>query len=151
MEKTLKKQVMKDFEQQVQQKTASYVRENEYLKNKIVDFEDLEQEYKQNMIKNEQIRKIQQHQILHLKGNMRVFARVKPFSDLELKKEQPGELINFPQLYKSKKGKVDKVQHQCLEVTMPNQGRTPIIYNFDHVFLPDQSQLGIFDEIKPFV
>ena len=28
--------------------------------------------------KNEQIRKVQQAQIIHLKGNMRVFCRVKP-------------------------------------------------------------------------
>lgn len=31
-----------------------------------------------NLLKNEQIRKVQQQQIIHLKGNMRVFCRVKP-------------------------------------------------------------------------
>jgi len=45
-----------------------------------------------NLYKNEQIRKIQQNQILHLKGNMRVFCRVKPlFTNEET-------LISFPQL-----------------------------------------------------
>jgi len=46
----------------------------------------LEEDYKISLVKNEQIRKIQQSQILHLKGNMRVFCRVKPFMAKELKK-----------------------------------------------------------------
>lgn len=45
------------------------------------------------MLQNEQIRKIQQHQILHLKGNMRVFCRVKPV--LEDSNASQG-VIKFP-------------------------------------------------------
>lgn len=93
---------------------------------------------------------------------MRVFCRVKPlgtntgsFINEKGEKEQIAalsmfdqELISFPQLAAEAKGK--KVTHQSLELSMPRTGN-PIVYNFDHVFLPDCSQNEVFEEIKPFV
>jgi len=61
------------------------------------DFQELmanQDALKYSLTKLEQIRKLQQQQILSLKGNMRVYCRVKPapilFADAE-------ETIDFPQ------------------------------------------------------
>jgi len=95
-----------------------------------------------NLMRNEQIRKIQQQQILHLKGNMRVFCRVKPIL-VNMSMFDSG-IIGFPQLA------TDSDQHMSLELHMPRGGGVTV-YNFDQVFLPSSLQKDLFEEIKPFV
>ena len=55
-----------------------YKKENKELKSKIEQMQGSFQDMQSNLYKNELIRKVQQQQITHLKGNMRVFCRVKP-------------------------------------------------------------------------
>tara|TARA_B110001450_G_C17570533_1_gene460596 strand:- start:850 stop:1020 length:171 start_codon:yes stop_codon:yes gene_type:complete len=44
----------------------------------------------------------------------------------------------------------EKINHQSLELNLPRING-PIVYNFDHVFLPESRQADIFNEIKPFI
>jgi kinesin family protein C1 len=122
------------------------------------NYEDL----RTSLYKNEQIRKVQQQQIIHLKGNMRVFCRVKPSAGgsaqesgadsmllASMLDQSQQDTISFPQLIQDTKFDKGKVQHQTLELSVRTGGAN--VYNFDHVFLPDSAQSEIFAEIKPFV
>jgi kinesin family protein C1 len=83
-----------------------------------------------------------------LKGNIRVFCRVKPltssgFSQLELRKSSTNKnCINFPTL---KKNEVPS----SLEVGS-GDGQNKM-FHFDSVFPPSATQEEIFNEVKPFI
>ena len=121
------------------QELQRFQKENEMLKNQIAQMQGSFQDLKTSLFQNEQVRKVQQQQIIHLKGNMRVFCRVKP---IEYSKKS---VVSFPQLIESGR----EVQHQTLQINLPKQGLK--VYNYDQVFLPETSQKDIFKEIKPFV
>lgn len=63
-----------------------------------------------NLLMNEQIRKIQQQQILNLKGNMRVFCRVKPLDQSDQSTDNQS-MVSFPQKIISQADSKNKVQH----------------------------------------
>lgn len=85
--------------QEIQKKVEEFAvieEENKQLKSEIEGYRSSMGAMKNNMLMNEQIRKIQQQQILNLKGNMRVFCRVKPL-DLDDSSCDPTSMISFPQ------------------------------------------------------
>lgn len=74
------------------------------------------------------------NKLLDLKGNIRVFCRVRPFLSSE-KQEIPGPLV-VPDLDK---------------VVIKLAGGNCKEYNFDKVFLPGASQDEIFTEVEPII
>lgn len=128
---------------------AKIEEENRKYRSQMNDFKQVKTELQTNLMQNEQIRKIQQQQILSLKGNMRVFCRVKPLDD-QFEAAQTEQVFSFPQMVLMEKSK-EKVQNHTIELTNPKSGYSKHIYNYDGVFMPNQGQADIFDEITPFI
>lgn len=95
MQDLLQIQIRNEVDQKMKEREEQYKKEKQELNRKIATMETAQRDLQYSMLQNEQIRKIQQHQILHLKGNMRVFCRVKPV--LEDSNASQG-VIKFPQL-----------------------------------------------------
>ena len=75
------------------------------------------------------------NEIEDIKGKIRVYARIRPFSNME--QEDP------------EKAKLCMNINDELSVTV--QGRIENKYNFNSVFGPDSTQLQIFDETKRLI
>lgn len=78
MQEEFKRMMDDEMETKIKKLDQQYKRENNELKSKIEQMQGSFQDMQSNLYKNELIRKVQQQQITHLKGNMRVFCRVKP-------------------------------------------------------------------------
>mmetsp|Transcript_2413 Transcript_2413/g.3689 ORF Transcript_2413/g.3689 Transcript_2413/m.3689 type:complete len:102 (+) Transcript_2413:1718-2023(+) len=80
-------------------KVSKLEEENSKLKEELEKYKSSFVQMKSNMMAHEQIRKIQQQQILSLKGNMRVFCRVKPLEQHEicLSPFDDPSCVRFPQ------------------------------------------------------
>ena len=74
MQEEFKRMMDDEMETKIKKLDQQYKRENNELKSKIEQMQGSFQDMQSNLYKNELIRKVQQQQITHLKGNMRVFA-----------------------------------------------------------------------------
>lgn len=96
---------------------------------------------------NEQIRRRLHNQIQELKGNIRVYVRVRPVVPGE-KDEAGGQAaIEFP----------DTRDHQQIVLTnttesaMGSQRKEALSFTFDRVFEPQATQLEVFEEVSQLV
>jgi kinesin family member C1 len=129
-----------------------YISENVKLRNRIDLMRGNYEAMETNLQMNEHIRKVQQQQIIHLKGNMRVYCRVKP--PLEERNSTETKMLSLPKLLRDENGEIVKSPQNHLELRMPKYGggfHAPIAFNYDHVFLREARQDEIFEDIKPFV
>ena len=78
MQEEFKRMMEDEMEKKMAVLDRQYKKENKELKSRIEQMQGSFQDMQSNLYKNELIRKVQQQQITHLKGNMRVFCRVKP-------------------------------------------------------------------------
>jgi kinesin family member C1 len=93
------------------------------------------------------------HQIQNLKGNIRVYCRVKPLTgssqfQLELRKSSTNQnCINFPSTLNNEFPTSLEVQPSA----PGNEGGGTKLFHFDNVFPPHTRQEDIFTEVKPFI
>eukprot|EP00388_Colpodella_angusta_P002776 GDKJ01009701.1.p1 GENE.GDKJ01009701.1~~GDKJ01009701.1.p1 ORF type:complete len:1013 (+),score=244.40 GDKJ01009701.1:257-3040(+) len=82
-------------------------------------------------------RKTLHNLVLELKGNIRVFARVRPLKKFEAEEEPPGGTLSYQDDNK-------------LTVFTVKDGRKKG-FEFDRVFRPNEGQKPVFDEAKPLI
>lgn len=107
----------------------------EYLKDKehkILSLESKLGKLQRELLASEKHRALLHSQIQELKGNLRIFCRLKP-TDPSTQIVSVGECSNST----------------VLELKNPNNSKTS--YYFDHVFDTNSNQKQIFDEILPFI
>ncbi|KAG8777721.1 kinesin-like nuclear fusion protein [Serendipita sp. 398] len=96
---------------------------------------------------NEQIRRKLHNQIQELKGNIRVFVRVRPVVKGEKDEDSGQAPIEYP----------DERDHQQIvlksfsESAMGNQRTEVTSFAFDRVFEPHTTQIEVFDEVSQLV
>ena len=121
--------------EEMEEKKKKVEEENLKLKEAIANYKVSFKDMKNNMLQNEKIRKIQQQQLISLKGNMRVFCRVKPISQEESMIDEEPTVV-FPQKIIGETTNT-KIQHQNLELNINKLGMKSTLYNFDQVYLPE--------------
>ncbi|CAK0755957.1 hypothetical protein CVIRNUC_002414 [Coccomyxa viridis] len=93
----------------------------------------------------ELVRRQLHNTILTLKGNIRVFCRVRPVGPADKasadRLESGGPVMVFPQPGETSDG--------CLELTTPNGNKSS--FTFDKVFGPTASQAEVFEEVSQLV
>ncbi|KAK9209530.1 hypothetical protein WN944_001897 [Citrus x changshan-huyou] len=94
-------------------------------------------EYK--LIEGEKLRKRLHNTILELKGNIRVFCRVRPLLPDDSSGSE-GKLISYPT--------TTEALGRGIDITQNGQKHS---FSFDRVFMPDESQEDVFVEISQLV
>jgi kinesin family member C1 len=104
------------------------------------------------MHKEEQLRRFMHNEIQvklfnkELKGNIRVFCRVRPLLDGEINEENSLGTINFPP---EKKDTLEL--YQAIETASGNRQSKSYPFSFDKVFDPSCQQAEVFEEISQLV
>jgi len=108
----------------------------DYLKEKelkLLSLQSRVSELQNELFSAENYRTILHCQIQELKGNLRIFCRIKPLNDLN------SSIITLPELK----------NYHLLELKNPNSSKSS--YYFDRIFDFSSNQKDIFQEIAPFV
>nr|XP_006822195.1 PREDICTED: kinesin-like protein klpA-like [Saccoglossus kowalevskii] len=94
-------------------------------------------------------RKILHNTILELKGNIRVFCRVRPLLDEEIS----GQALAAPMSFPDREQKAIELEKPAEESAVGGQKKKASKYEFafDRVFSPETSQNDVFDEISQLV
>uniref|UniRef100_A0A0V0IT22 Putative kinesin-1-like n=1 Tax=Solanum chacoense TaxID=4108 RepID=A0A0V0IT22_SOLCH len=113
--------------------------EYEEQKNVIFDLQNRLADAETKIVEGEKLRKKLHNTILELKGNIRVFCRVRPFlSDDAVSAET--KVISFPTSTEAQGRGIDLIQN--------GQKQS---FTFDKVFMPEASQEDVFVEISQLV
>ncbi len=96
-------------------------------------------EYEERLQTSEQTRRKLQNLVHELRGNVRVFARVRPYLPHEASAEDPVVAAS---------GETNSVRMQR---TCEDGRREEHVFQMDRVFSPSASQEGIFQEVAEFV
>lgn len=108
----------------------------EYLKEKearLIECENRMKDLQSELTVSENCRVFLHSQIQELKGNLRIFCRIKPMNDSSL------AIVSIP----------DPKNPNILELKNPNNSHNS--YYFDHIFGMNSIQSEIFNEILPFI
>jgi len=141
---------MLEFESYISNLTAREKQLNQEVAmsdNRITTLEALltsrESEYKDVLLRGEMQRSELHNRIQEMKGNIRVYARVRPLipHDREYRKTRTISNYAFP----------DKVDHRTLTVAIPGPPAKDYTFEFDKVFEPCDDQDRIFEEISQLV
>jgi kinesin family protein C1 len=99
-------------------------------------------DFKKLLLDGELQRSDLHNRIQEMKGNIRVYARVRPLipHDREYRKSRTLEHFQFP----------DRVDHRHLKISIPGSGKD-FSFEFDKVFEPVDGQERVFDEISQLV
>ncbi|XP_026481976.1 protein claret segregational-like, partial [Ctenocephalides felis] len=130
------------------------VNENKLLKNTvdelnstIVKVEKANKEFQESLQQSYDHRKVLHNTILELKGNIRVFCRIRPTLPLENEQEQC--LWNYPDEYS-----LDVMKSNLDKSTSVASGNSKLVkheFSFDKVFPPVSSQEEVFSEVESLV
>ncbi|CAI9726003.1 carboxy-terminal kinesin 2-like isoform X1 [Octopus vulgaris] len=125
------------------------------LKQTVQNLEAIIADNKQKILEHETVRRKLHNTILELKGNIRVFCRVRPLLTDEINSGQ-GVIshINFPDV----DGKTVELESACsnthnesLSTSVAEKSRRKLNFTFDKVFQPETTQSEVFNEISQLV
>ncbi|TNV84138.1 hypothetical protein FGO68_gene9842 [Halteria grandinella] len=129
------------------------------LKDQITQMENSLKHLMNDLHKSENVRKHMHNHIQILKGNIRVFCRVKPLTasktgELELRKSSMNQ--NVIQIANPPSSSIKEFPTTLELTTESNQviadkSGNAKLYHFDCVFPPQTMQEEIFQEVKPFI
>ena len=86
-------------------------------------------------------RKKLHNQVMELQGNIRVFARVRPVLEVEVRSGDAANVAEIP-------SETTLVMHEASEA---GGGGGSDVFEFDAVFSPTSTQTEVFDKVKPLV
>ncbi|XP_019085998.1 PREDICTED: kinesin-like protein KIN-14N [Camelina sativa] len=119
--------------------TFEKINEFEDQKQSIIDLKSRVEEAELKLVEGEKLRKKLHNTILELKGNIRVFCRVRPLLPGENNGEE-GKTISYPTSLEALGRGIDLLQNAQKHS-----------FTFDKVFLPTASQQDVFIEISQLV
>ncbi|XP_010482874.1 PREDICTED: kinesin-like protein KIN-14N [Camelina sativa] len=119
--------------------TFEKINEFEDQKQSIIDLKSRVEEAELKLVEGEKLRKKLHNTILELKGNIRVFCRVRPLLPGENNGEE-GKTISYPTSLEALGRGIDLMQNAQKHS-----------FTFDKVFLPTASQQDVFIEISQLV
>ncbi|KAK3278778.1 hypothetical protein CYMTET_13301 [Cymbomonas tetramitiformis] len=114
------------------------------MHNRIKELEDAVSRSELQLMQGEEIRRKMHNTIMELKGNIRVFARVRPLTEPEASQESAaagsaGSILSFPGGLEASTIQVD------------TGAKDTFSFSFDRVFGPMSSQGAVFEEISQLV
>ncbi|CAN1843182.1 Kinesin-like protein KIN-14S [Linum perenne] len=95
------------------------------------------EQLKKKFVQESTERKRLYNEVIELKGNIRVFCRIRPINQAELEKGS-NNVVEF-----------DSSQDNELQILSTDSSKKH--FKFDHVFKPDDNQEAVFGETKPIV
>ncbi|KAJ3513639.1 hypothetical protein NMY22_g14979 [Coprinellus aureogranulatus] len=112
---------------------------------------------RKEVFESEAIRRKLHNTMLELKGNIRVFARVRPVLPSDLPstvtlRNRPGPTARIEELEEKVKARFafpDQEEYKDSESAMGKEGKEVYTFGFDRVFEPHSTQLEVFEEISP--
>lgn len=117
------------------------------IRGRITHLEESLADAERRVLEGEALRKKLHNTILELKGNIRVFCRVRALGTEEESCEETA-VVNFPSETEEQRGK-------AIDIVMPraDEGKPSTTYNFsfDRVFDPQATQEHVFEEITQLV
>uniref|UniRef100_A0A1J3GYY2 Kinesin-like protein n=2 Tax=Noccaea caerulescens TaxID=107243 RepID=A0A1J3GYY2_NOCCA len=118
---------------------TTFEKMNEYedQKQTIIDLKSRVEEAELKLVEGEKLRKKLHNTILELKGNIRVFCRVRPVLPGE---NEEGKTISYPTSLEALGRSIDLIQNAQKHS-----------FTFDKVFVPNASQEDVFTEISQLV
>ncbi|XP_010443046.1 PREDICTED: kinesin-like protein KIN-14N [Camelina sativa] len=119
--------------------TFEKINEFEDQKQSIIDLKSRVEEAELKLVEGEKLRKKLHNTILELKGNIRVFCRVRPLLPGESNSDE-GKTISYPTSLEALGRGIDLMQNAQKHS-----------FTFDKVFLPTASQQDVFIEISQLV
>ena len=122
--------------------------ENRSLKAKIAELEVLLPEMEHRLRDSEAIRRRLHNTVLELKGNVRVFCRVRPLSEAEEQESDSLALVPITTGDLSGRGLELENSNQKSALNKDNQKHT---FTFDRTFGPGSTQEEVFEEVSMLV
>jgi len=103
---------------------------------------------KKEVFESETIRRKLHNTILELKGNIRVFARVRPVLPSDLSPQATPEEVKAKMVFPDKRDHKEIVLHSTSESAMGIERKEVYNFGFDRVFEPESTQREVFEEIS---
>eukprot|EP01063_Lacrimia_lanifica_P024668 TRINITY_DN32538_c0_g1_i1.p1 TRINITY_DN32538_c0_g1~~TRINITY_DN32538_c0_g1_i1.p1 ORF type:complete len:760 (+),score=266.27 TRINITY_DN32538_c0_g1_i1:76-2280(+) len=109
--------------------------------------------YEETLMVGEKSRAELHNSLIEMKGNIRVFARVRPLlkREVDMKMGDATTHFDFPEGTDHRQLRVVHVPTHTSVMTGQSEGSKTLPFNFDKVFSPEATQEAVFDEISQLV
>ncbi|KAG2011158.1 kinesin [Coprinopsis cinerea AmutBmut pab1-1] len=122
--------------------------EVEDMKQTVEEKERMVVEMKKEVFESETIRRKLHNTILELKGNIRVFCRVRPVLPSDLPPQASPEEVKANMAFPDKRDHKEIVLYSTSESAMGVERKEVYNFGFDRVFEPESTQREVFEEIS---
>lgn len=122
------------------------------LENKISEIEAIVEDLTSKLADGETLRKKLHNQVQELKGNIRVFCRLRPLLQDEMKANGGDDTIHHINVLDEKNLELCKGDLNSSSMSgLKNRGTDRFDFSYDYVFGPKESQESVFNEIQQLV